>query len=40
MEALGKWAERHKWAYPIVWPILIVGVILKIPQALKEWGES
>jgi hypothetical protein len=40
MERLSNYCSTHKWAYIVAWPILIVYIIVKIPQALKEWGQS
>lgn len=40
LEKLSQFAEQHKWAFPFALPFLLIGILLKIPQALKEWGES
>jgi hypothetical protein len=40
MERLSRWTSKHPWAYLFLWPVFLVYLAWKIPQALKEWGNS
>jgi hypothetical protein len=31
------WVERHRWAYPFAFPVLLPYVLYKLLKALTEW---